>query len=109
MRPFARDDFADTVQDKSVNIDVLANDSDPSGGKPSLIGEPVCANGGTALRTTDNRVTFDPPAGLTGTFRCSYTVSNAQGFLADALIIITVTAAPAGNSDPVLNQGGLAA
>ena len=34
--PFARDDFADTVQDKSVNIDVLANDSDPSGGKPSL-------------------------------------------------------------------------
>ena len=67
----------------------------------------MCANGGTASRTTDNRVTFDPPAGLTGTFRCSYAVSNAQGFVADALIIITVTEAPAGNSDPVLNQAAL--
>ena len=49
--PFARDDFADTFTDKSVNIDVLANDSDPSGGQPSLIGEPVCANGGRASKT----------------------------------------------------------
>ncbi|MEP7203183.1 MAG: Ig-like domain-containing protein [Ilumatobacteraceae bacterium] len=98
--PFARDDFADTVKDKSVNIDVLANDSDPSGGKPSLIGTPVCANGGIASKTTDNRVTFDPPPGQTGTFRCNYTVSNTQGLLADASIIVTVTEAPAGNSAP---------
>jgi hypothetical protein len=103
--PFARDDFADTVTDKSVNIDVLANDSDPSGGKPSLTGNPACPGGGTATRTTDNRVTFDPPAGLTGTFRCSYTVSSIQGLLADALIIVSVTEAPAGNRDPVITEG----
>jgi len=102
--PIARDDFADTFTDKAVNIDVLANDSDPSGGKPSLIGMPVCPGGGEALTTTDNRVTFKPPVGQFGTFRCSYTVSSIQGLLTEALIIITVTEAPAGNSDPVINQ-----
>ena len=105
--PFARDDFADTFTDKSVNIDVLANDSDPSGGQPSLIGEPVCANGGRASKTTDNRVTFVPPAGLTGNFRCSYTVANNQGLTDDALIIVNVTEAPAGNSDPVISDAAM--
>ncbi len=49
--PFARDDFADTFIDKPVNIDVLANDSDPSGGTPHLSNQPVCPNGGKASTT----------------------------------------------------------
>ena len=44
--PFARDDFGDTEVDKPVTIDVLANDSDPSGGQPNLAGNPTCAGGG---------------------------------------------------------------
>jgi Bacterial Ig domain len=98
--PFAGDDFADTVTNKPVNIDVLANDSDPSGGKPSLIANPICANGGDAVRTPDDRVTFTPPTGDTGTYKCKYTVANTQGLRAEASIIITVTEAPRGNSDP---------
>lgn len=102
--PFARDDFADTLKDQPVNIDVLNNDSDPSGGQPSLIGDPVCASGGDAVRTSDDRVTFTPPTNAIGTYRCIYTVSNAQGLRADASIIVSVTEPPPGNHPPVLDS-----
>ena len=100
---YARDDFADTVTDKPVTIDVLANDSDPSGGTPSLRGNPVCVNGGSAATTDDQRVAFTPPAGGLGTFRCKYTVKGAGGLDAQASIIVTVTAAPPGNRVPTVN------
>jgi hypothetical protein len=102
--PFARDDFADTVKDKPVNIDVLANDSDPSGGRPTLDADATCANGGTAKRTADDHVAFVPPQGATGTFRCKYTVSNSQGLKAEASIIVTVTDAPLGNHEPTIDS-----
>lgn len=99
--PAARDDFADTQTDKPVTIDVLANDTDPSGGgSPHLTTKPVCANGGSAIRTPDDRVTYTPPTGQTGTFSCRYAVSNTQGFRAEASIIVTVTDPPPGNHPP---------
>ncbi|HEY0519356.1 MAG TPA: Ig-like domain-containing protein, partial [Ilumatobacteraceae bacterium] len=100
--PFARDDFADTVVGKTVNIDVLANDTDPSGGRPSLIANPVCLTGGVATRTPDDRVAFVPPD-TPGTYRCKYTVSNNQGLSAEASIIVTVTPATQGNRPPVMD------
>ncbi|MEP7112292.1 MAG: Ig-like domain-containing protein [Ilumatobacteraceae bacterium] len=105
--PLAGDDFADTVKDKPVTIDVLKNDSDPSGGTPSLTGDPVCANGGKATRTADNRVTFDPPPGDTGVYRCRYRVANYQGRPAEASIIITVTEPPQGNRLPIIDTAKL--
>ena len=101
--PFAADDFGDTVSGKPVTIDVLANDSDPSGGKPSLIADPVCGNGGVAVRTADDRVMFTPPNGATGTYKCKYTVANSQGLRAEASIIVTVTAAPTQNTAPAMD------
>ena len=106
--PSARDDFADTETDQPVTIDVLANDTDPSGGgRPHLTTDPVCAGGGDATRTPDDRVTFIPPRGQTGTFGCTYTVSNNQGFHADASIIVTVTDPKPGNRPPVITQSAL--
>lgn len=102
--PFARDDFADTFTDKPVNIDVLANDGDPSGGTPSLRGDGSCPNGGTATKTDDQRLMFTPPAGFVGTIRCRYQVVNSQLLTAEASIIVTITAAPPGNRDPVVKQ-----
>jgi hypothetical protein len=104
--PFARDDFADTEVDKPVTINVLANDGDPSGGgQPDLTGDPACPQGGEAKRTADDRVNYVPPKGLSGTFRCKYTVINRQGLNAEASIIITVAEAPAGNHIPVVASG----
>ena len=106
--PSARDDFADTETDQPVTIDVLANDTDPSGGgRPHLTTNPVCAGGGEAKRTPDDRVTFTPPRGLTGTFGCKYSVSNDQGFRAEASIIVTVTDPPLGNRQPIITDSAM--
>ncbi len=106
--PFARDDFADTTTDKPVTINVLANDSDPSGGQPHIVGDPVCPNGGVAKTTPDESVTFTPPAGLNATYRCKYNVANAQGLGDEAWIVVTVTPPPPGNHDPTLVVSKLA-
>ncbi len=82
---------------------MLANDSDPSGGTPSLTARPVCPNGGDATTTDNQRVTFTPPLGQVGTFRCKYTIRNIGGLGAEASIIVTVKSAPPGNHDPIIN------
>ena len=105
--PFARDDAATTVTNKPVTIDVLANDSDPSGGRPALFDDPTCA-GGTAQRTLDDKVLYTPPLDQTGTFRCKYVIANAQLLRREAFIVITVTPAVVGNTDPTLIRSALA-
>ena len=65
---------------------------------------PVAAS---AKITPDERVTFTPPSGQTGTFRCKYTVANQQGLSDQASIIVTVTPAVAGNHPPDLITSAL--
>lgn len=105
--PIAVDDPAETFVDEPITIDVLNNDGDPSGGQPDLLGEPVCPNGGQAVVTSDKRVTFTPPSGLDGTFRCFYQVINKQRRTASASIIVTVKVRPAGNHPPTINTTAL--
>ncbi|NQY56258.1 MAG: tandem-95 repeat protein [Ilumatobacteraceae bacterium] len=88
--PFARDDSTFTFVDTPVTIDVLRNDGDPSGSRPTLVGRPGCPAGGVAVVTVDNQVRFDPPAGRSGAFRCTYEVTNARGLRASASIVISV-------------------
>ena len=88
--PFARDDSTFTFVDVPVTIDVLRNDGDPSGGRPTLVGRPGCPAGGTATVTADAQVRFDPPVGRSGAFRCTYEVTNARGLTASASIIVSV-------------------
>ncbi len=88
--PFARDDSTFTYVDVPVTIDVLRNDGDPSGGRPSLVGRPGCPSGGQATVTADGQVRFDPPSGQSGAFRCTYEVTNARGLRASASIIVSV-------------------
>ena len=62
--PYARDDTVTTQVDVAVTLDVLGNDGDPSGERPTLVGAPSCPAGGRATVTSDQRVTFTPPAGV---------------------------------------------
>jgi hypothetical protein len=101
--PFASDDSATTEQDQPVVIDVLANDGDPSGGEPELVGPPACAAGGRATLTADRRVSFTPPAGATGVFRCRYEVTNDRGLRASAAIIVTVIEPVVTNRPPQID------
>ena len=64
--PFARDDSTFTFVDVPVTVDVLRNDGDPSGGRPTLVGRPGCPSGGQATVTADGQVRFDPPLGRSG-------------------------------------------
>ncbi len=99
--PFARDDPAETVTNQPVTIDVLANDSDPSGGSPSLDRNSVnCVSGTHSVSTDGRRVTYTPPLDKTGTFRCTYRVLGQSGSGDSASIIIVVSAPTQGNHDP---------
>jgi hypothetical protein len=102
--PLARDDAATTEVDVPVTIDVLRNDVDPSGELPTLTGEPGCAGGGQAVLTTDDRVTFIPPAGQAGVFSCTYQVTNSQGLPANAKIVVSVIAPPTINKPPEVSN-----
>ena len=97
--PYARDDSTFTTVDSPVTIDVLRNDGDPSGDRPTLVGIPGCPSGGRAVVTADSQVRYDPPAGRAGAFRCSYEVRNSQGLRANASIIVSVR-------EPLVTQRG---
>ncbi len=88
--PYARDDSTFTFVDSPVTVDVLRNDGDPSGERPTLVGTPGCPTGGRAVVTADGQVRYDPPPGRAGAFRCSYEVTNSRGLRAGASIIVSV-------------------
>ena len=99
--PFARDDSTFTFIDVPVTVDVLRNDGDPSGGRPTLVGRPGCPSGGQATITADSQVRYDPPRGRSGAFRCTYEVTNARGLTASASILVSVREPEITNQPPV--------
>ena len=105
--PFARDDSTFTYVDVPVTVDVLRNDGDPSGGRPSLVGRPGCPSGGIATVTADGQVRYDPPPGRSGAFRCTYEVTNARGLTASASIIVSVREPAITNVPPEANLDSL--
>ena len=102
--PFAQDDAATTEVDVAVTLDVLRNDGDPSGERPTIVGQPGCAGGGTAFETPDARVTYRPPAGRSGVFSCTYEVRNSQGLRASATIVVSVLEPEISNAPPEVDN-----
>lgn len=98
--PFARDDSTFTYVDVPVTVDVLRNDGNPSGGRPTLAGTPGCPAGGRATVTTDSQIRLDPPPGVAGSFRCNYEVTNESGARASAAIIVSVREREIQNEPP---------
>ncbi len=105
--PFARDDSTFTFVDVPVTVDVLRNDGDPSGGRPTLVGRPGCPSGGQATVTADGQVRYDPPSGQSGAFRCTYEVINTMGLTASASIIVSVREPAITNLPPEANLDSL--
>ncbi|MEX0667676.1 MAG: Ig-like domain-containing protein, partial [Acidimicrobiia bacterium] len=75
--PVAMDDSASTAQDTSVNIDVLANDSDPDEDDffISNVSEP---GNGSAFVDEDGTIRYTPFEGFTGTDTFTYTASDGS-------------------------------
>ena len=86
--PLANDDSTNTLEDVSVTIKVLANDSDPEGTPLTLTG--TSTTNGTAVISGTN-VVFRAATNFNGVVVFSYTVSDGTN---SATANVTVTVAP---------------
>lgn len=87
--PLAVPDAATTEEDTVVEIDVLANDSDPDGALAIVaVGDP--GNGVTAIASATT-VLYAPTPDFHGTDTFTYTVQDPGGATSTAVVTVTVT------------------
>jgi outer membrane protein OmpA-like peptidoglycan-associated protein len=96
--PVANADSATTAQDAAVQIDVLANDTDPDGDTLSLVAVGTAAHGSASINA--GVVTYTPAAGYSGSDSFSYTIRDQHGSTANGTVTVTVTPV-IGNRAPI--------
>jgi large repetitive protein len=94
--PSATNDSATTDEDTSVNINVLANDSDVDGDPLTVLSVTQGAHGTVTNNGSD--VSYSPAANYNGSDSFSYTVSDGHGGTATANVSVTIHAT---NDTPV--------
>src|SRR5204863_251125 len=87
--PIALDDSTNTLEDMSVTISPLVNDSDVDGDTLTIIS--VSPTNGAAVISGTN-IVFTPNANFNGAATIGYMISDGNGGAASALITITVNA-----------------
>jgi CSLREA domain-containing protein len=87
-KPDAVDDTVTTNQNTPVNVDVLANDSDPDGDSLTISGVSTPGHGTATI--TDGKVAYTPSAGYAGTDSFTYSISDGNGGTDTAMVNITV-------------------
>ena len=92
--PVARDDAVETIEGEPVEIQVLANDSDPDGDALTIQQTTAAARGRVEIR--GDRIVYMSTPEFRGTDRFSYTVGDGA---ATATASVTVTVSP--NQAPV--------
>lgn len=98
--PVAVADSATVLASGTVDISVLANDSDPDRDPLTITLISSVTGGGTAtLLTSPQRIRFVAPASA-GTKTFTYTITDGQGHTATATVTVTVTST---NQPPVAN------
>lgn len=90
--PVANADSASVVNNSSVLVNVLANDTDPEADPLSVTAVTQAANGLVTL--TNAGVSYKPTSGFVGTDSFTYTLSDRFGGIASATVTVNVTAAP---------------
>jgi LPXTG-motif cell wall-anchored protein len=96
--PVAVDDGAGTPYLAAVDVDVLANDSDPNGDPLTVTGAGPAANG--AVTFTPTGVTYTPRSGFSGTDTFSYSVSDGVTTAAASVTVTVGNAPPAFTAAP---------
>ena len=87
--PVAVADVAQTIENESVVIDVLANDSDPNGDLIHVESVTDAERGSTQLEE-DGRITYTPPALFNGVDTFSYTVTDDSDGTTSAMVTVTI-------------------
>ena len=90
--PLAGDDAADTPEDTSVTIAVLANDSDPDGDTLTVVevSAPVHGTAAVVAAAAAGTVEYTPGPDFHGTDRLTYVVGDGSGLTARAAVEVTV-------------------
>ena len=84
----AADDQFDVLEDSGLNVlDVLANDFDEAGLTITAVG--ATDNGGTAV-VNGNSIDYTPAADFAGIETFTYSVENADGIVAEAVVAVNV-------------------
>lgn len=91
LPPIARNDTASTSFQTPVNVDVLANDSSPSGFTLSISSVGSAAHG-VAQINPGGTVTYTPAPLFSGQDSFSYSISDGHGGSASATVTVTVEA-----------------
>lgn len=98
--PVANNDSANTNEDTSIVIDVLANDTDPD--NDTLTITSATANIGSVTITGDNRLQYVPPQDFNGSVTIDYSIEDTAGNSASATVslnVLSVNDLPVANND----------
>jgi hypothetical protein len=89
--PVAKDDTTNTVLGSAVNINVLANDTDPDGNLPLTAKIATSPGNGTAAVQTNNTITYTPNSGFSGTDTFTYqAIDSLGGVSAPATVTVNI-------------------
>ena len=86
--PVAVNDVASTPEDFPVNINVLANDTDPDG--DTLVVTTASAGNGTVVILPNGTIDYTPGPNFNGTDTITYTISDGNGGTSTATVTVTV-------------------
>jgi hypothetical protein len=86
--PIANNDSDSTVKNNPINIDVLANDTDPEGDILTIISTTQGSNGNVS--TDGATVTYTPDTDFVGEDNFDYTIDDGYGVTSFATVTITV-------------------
>ena len=98
--PQALNDVATTAQNTPVNLNVIANDTDPDGNPLNITQFSQPANG--TVTQNGNQLVYTPNADFSGPDNFSYVVSDGRGGFATALATVNVetsNASPTATAD----------
>ena len=87
--PVAEVDAETTLEDTSVIVDLIGNDSDPDGDTLTVTGISSSADG-SVVNNSDGTMTFVPDSNFTGSTTVTYTISDGNSGTATATATIDV-------------------
>ena len=76
--PVAVDDSVTTYQNRAVNIEVLANDTDADGNSLTVSPGATGPSNGTVMVEVDETITYTPNAGFKGMDTFTYDISDGK-------------------------------
>ncbi|MBL7254562.1 Ig-like domain-containing protein [Paractinoplanes lichenicola] len=92
--PTANDDAAAVLAGKQVDVDVLANDTDPNTGQTLTVTAVGTPAHGTAT-IVNGKIRYRAAADYAGTDTFTYTISDGKGGTAEAKVTVTVSSGAA--------------